>query len=58
VLRPPIEPGQFRSVKFVRELKGAGLVGSMGRTGACADNAAMESFCAAPEERAQHPTLE
>lgn len=37
---------QFRSGKFVRLLRGAGLVGSMGRTGTCADNAAMESFFA------------
>jgi len=37
---------QFRSGKFVRALRSAGLVGSMGRTGACADNAAMESFFA------------
>lgn len=37
---------QFRSKKFVRELRTHGLVGSMGRTGACADNAAMESFFA------------
>jgi putative transposase len=35
---------QFRSGKFVRALRDAGLVGSMGRTGTCADNAAMESF--------------
>ena len=37
---------QFRSAKFVRALREAGLVGSMGRTGTCADNAAMESFFA------------
>ena len=35
---------QFRSGKFVRALRSNGLVGSMGRTGTCADNAAMESF--------------
>jgi putative transposase len=35
---------QFRSVKFVRLLRNNGLRGSMGRVGACADNAAMESF--------------
>src|SRR5206468_18685 len=35
---------QFRSGKFVRMLRHGGLVGSMGRTGTCADNAAMESF--------------
>jgi transposase InsO family protein len=37
---------QFRSTVFVRMLKTNGLVGSMGRVGACADNAAMESFFA------------
>lgn len=37
---------QFRSHAFVRALRQAGLVGSMGRVGACADNAAMESFFA------------
>jgi len=37
---------QFRSRRFVRVLHNNGLVGSMGRTGACADNAAMESFFA------------
>jgi transposase InsO family protein len=31
-------------VKFVRLLRDNGLHGSMGRVGACADNAAMESF--------------
>ena len=35
---------QFRSHAFVRALRDAGLNGSMGRVGACADNAAMESF--------------
>ncbi len=35
---------QFRSGKFVRTLRSGGLHGSMGRTGTCADNAAMESF--------------
>ncbi|NMH96591.1 IS3 family transposase [Pseudonocardia acidicola] len=37
---------QFRSNAFVRTLNNNGLVGSMGRVGACADNAAMESFFA------------
>ena len=37
---------QFRSNAFVRTLKTNGLTGSMGRVGACADNAAMESFFA------------
>jgi putative transposase len=35
---------QFRSHAFVHELRRHGLNGSMGRVGACADNAAMESF--------------
>lgn len=35
---------QFRSHIYVRALKDAQLRGSMGRVGACQDNAAMESF--------------
>jgi transposase InsO family protein len=35
---------QFRSRKFVHALSDNGLQGSMGRVGACGDNAAMESF--------------
>jgi putative transposase len=37
---------QFRSHAFVRELRHHHIVGSMGRVGACGDNAAMESFFA------------
>ncbi len=37
---------QFRARKFVHELAQHDLVGSMGRVGACADNAAMQSFFA------------
>ena len=37
---------QFRSAAFVRVLRSNGLAGSMGRVGACGDNAAMESFFA------------
>ncbi len=37
---------QFRSSVYVSTLKSAGLKGSMGRVGACGDNAAMESFFA------------
>lgn len=37
---------QFRSKAFVRTLKNNGITGSMGRVGACGDNAAMESFFA------------
>jgi len=36
--------GQFRSRKFTNALTEHGLHGSMGRVGACGDNAAMESF--------------
>ena len=35
---------QFRSRRFVHALHAHGLVGSMGKVGACGDNAAMESF--------------
>jgi transposase InsO family protein len=35
---------QIRSNAYVRTLKNNGLLGSMGRVGACGDNAAMESF--------------
>jgi transposase InsO family protein len=37
---------QFRSKAYVRTLKNNQLRGSMGRVGACGDNAAMESFFA------------
>ena len=37
---------QFRSAAFVATLTSNGLTGSMGRVGACGDNAAMESFFA------------
>jgi putative transposase len=37
---------QFRSRKFVEALRADGLSGSVGRVGACGDNAAMESFFA------------
>ena len=37
---------QFRSTAFVTTLRRNGLTGSMGRVGACGDNAAMESFFA------------
>jgi putative transposase len=37
---------QFRSNAFVQTLKNNGLTGSMGRVGACGDNAAMEYFFA------------
>jgi putative transposase len=35
---------QFRSRKFVHAINRHAMVGSMGRVGACGDNAAMESF--------------
>ena len=44
MLHRPVEPAQFRSHAYVRALREAQLRGSMGRVGACADNAAMESF--------------
>jgi putative transposase len=37
---------QFRSRKLVELLPHEGITGSMGRVGACGDNAAMESFFA------------
>jgi putative transposase len=37
---------QFRAHAYVRLLHDSGLAGSMGRAGACGDNAAMESFFA------------
>jgi transposase InsO family protein len=43
---PITELAQFRSASFVAALKDHGLTGSMGRVGACGDNAAMESFFA------------
>jgi putative transposase len=41
-----IRGSQIRSTVFDRTLKNNGLIGSMGRVGACGDNAAMESFFA------------
>jgi putative transposase len=38
------DAGVFRSNLYVRTLRNNGLVGSMGRVGACGDNAALESF--------------
>jgi transposase InsO family protein len=46
VLRRPLESAQLRSTAFLRTIKNNGLTGSMGRVGACGDNAAMESFFA------------
>ena len=43
---------QFRSKTFVRMLKNNNLIGSMGRVGACGDNAAMESFFALLQKNA------
>lgn len=45
-MQGPVEPSQFRSHAYVHALRAAGLSGSMGRVGAYADNAAMESFFA------------
>jgi putative transposase len=44
MLQRPVEAKQFRSHAYVQVLRDARLRGSMGRVGACADNAAMESF--------------
>lgn len=41
---------QFRSGKFTRPLTRHGLVWSIRRTGACADNTAMESFFSLPQK--------
>ncbi len=38
----PDRDSQLRSHVYVQALRTAGLSGSMGRVGACADNAAME----------------
>jgi transposase InsO family protein len=46
LLRRPLESAQLRSTAFVRTIKDNGLTGSIGRVGACGDNAAMESFFA------------
>ena len=49
---------QFRSRKFVEQLKEFGITGSMGRVGACADNAAMESLLlAAAEEHSEQAAV-
>jgi transposase InsO family protein len=48
--RRPVESAQFRSNAFVRTLATNGLVGSIGRVGACGDNAAVESFFALLQE--------
>lgn len=45
--------GQFWSKKFVTALQRHGLRGSMGRVGACSDNAAMESILQPVTE--EHP---
>ncbi len=46
VVHPDRGQPEFRSGAYVRVLREHGLTGSMGRVGACADNAAMESFFA------------
>ena len=43
-VRPTGRCPQFRSRAFVARLKHHGIIGSMGRVGACGDNAMMESF--------------
>ena len=44
---------QFRSRVFVKTLADNGMNGSMGRVGACTNNAAMESFFPAAKQRAE-----
>jgi putative transposase len=44
VLQRLVEPGQFRSRKFLAALRHHDLVGSMGQVASAGDNAAMESF--------------
>ncbi len=44
VLQPPVEPAQYTSHKFLDHLKSYGIRPSVGRTGACWDNAWAESF--------------
>ena len=46
VIVHPDRSSQFRSKKYRKALKKFGLRGSIGRVGACGDNAAMESFFA------------
>lgn len=48
---------QFRSGAYRRLLRGHGLTGSMGRVGACGDNAAMESLFRCCKERPRHTTM-
>ena len=48
--------GQFRSRAFRAALKANGLVGSMGRVAAAADNAAMESFYALLQKNVLEPS--
>ena len=47
---------QFRSAAFVATLAASGLTGSMGRDGACGDNAAMESFFALLQKKRPGPS--
>ena len=44
MLRRPVESAQFRSRAFTARLKHPKMISSMGRVGACGDNAMMESF--------------
>jgi transposase InsO family protein len=46
VLRRPVEPGVYGSLKFGRQLAKSGVVGSMGRSGTPAANAVADSFFA------------
>ena len=48
---------QFRSCRFRKALKRNRLHGSMGRVGACGDNAAMESFFALLQKNVLDPSI-
>ena len=48
---------QFRSRRFLKALKRHGLTGSMGRVGACGDNAANGVVLRAPAEERPRPTV-
>jgi putative transposase len=54
VLRRPVEPEQYTSLRFTQHLQETGLIGSMGRVGTPGDNAMMESFFAT----VQHEVLD
>jgi len=46
VLRPPLEPGQYLSIRYTERLAQAGIEPSVGSVGDSYDNAMAESFFA------------